>query len=246
MDTNEPYTGKAWAQIARGTKEDSDPAVAPAYHAMYKGPWGKMTASERGRILHRLGDLLSDPENAEQLAQAESRDNGKVLAEMRGQLKFIPNAWYYFAGLADKVEGSVIPVDKEDMLAMTHRQPVGVVASNTAWNSPLGFVAQKCAPALAAGCTIVVKPSEFACVSTLEFAELATEAGLPDGVFNAITGLGQEIGSSLIEHPDVAMVTFTGSDVTGKKVCEAAARGMKRAATELGGKSPNIIFEDAD
>ena len=165
---------------------------------------------------------------------------------MKGQLTYLPEHWHYFAGLADKVEGSVIPVDKADMLAMTFREPVGVVTALTAWNSPLNFLTIKCAPALAAGCAVVVKPSEFASVSSLEFAALTKEAGLPDGVLNVVTGLGQEIGSPLVEHPDVAKITFTGSDVTGARVYEAAARGMKRVAMELGGKSPNIVFEDAD
>jgi acyl-CoA reductase-like NAD-dependent aldehyde dehydrogenase len=246
MDTTEPYSGKAWARIARGSHEDADKAVASAREAMHNGPWSRMTASERGRILSRIGDLLADPEHAEQLSQFESRDNGKILLEMRQQLKNMPATWYYFAGLADKVEGSVIPIDKQDMLAMTYREPIGVVAALTAWNSPLGFVALKCAPALAAGCSVVVKPSEFASVSTLAFAEIVKKAGLPDGVLNVITGFGQEIGAPLVEHPDVSMVTFTGSDATGKRIYEAAARGMKRAAMELGGKSPNIVFADAD
>lgn len=246
IDTVDPYRGEAWARIPRGTKEDADRAVAAAHEAMYKGPWSRMTATERGKVLRRIGDLLTEPRHAKLLAETESRDNGKILAEMQGQLKYLPEHWYYFAGLADKVEGSVIPVDKADMLAMTYREPVGVVAALTAWNSPLGFFTIKCAPALAAGCAVVVKPSEFASASSLEFAALTKEAGLPDGVINVVTGLGQEIGSPLVEHPDVEKVTFTGSDVTGAKVYEAAARGMKRVAMELGGKSPNIVFGDAD
>ncbi|KRB49104.1 carnitine dehydratase [Rhizobium sp. Root708] len=246
LDTTEPYTGNAWAKIARGNQKDADAAVASAHEAMFNGPWARMNPTERGHILRRIGDLLSDPQNAERLAQYESRDNGKILAEMRHQLKTIPSHWYYFAGLADKIEGTVIPVDKNEMLAMTYREPVGVVTALTAWNSPLGFVALKCPPLLAAGCSVVVKPSEFASVSTLAFAELTKEAGLPDGVLNVVTGFGQEIGARLVEHPDVAMVTFTGSDATGKRIYETAARGMKRAAMELGGKSPNIVFEDAD
>ena len=132
------------------------------------------------------------------------------------------------------------------MLAITMREPVGVVAAITAWNSPLQFFSLKCAPALAAGCSVVLKPSEFASVSSLEFAALTKEAGIPDGVINVVTGFGQEVGSPLVEHPDIAKVTFTGSDTTGAKVYEAAARGMKRVSMELGGKSPNIVFEDAD
>jgi acyl-CoA reductase-like NAD-dependent aldehyde dehydrogenase len=246
MDTVEPYTGQAWARIARGNADDAARAVAAAHAAMHQGPWSRMKASERGRILNKIGELLCVPEIAEQLAQCESRDNGKILAEMRHQMKTIPSHWFYFGGMADKVEGTVIPIDKDDMLALTYREPVGVVAALTAWNSPLGFVALKCAPALAAGCAVVLKPSEFASVSTLEFAAIAKKSGLPDGVLNVVTGLGGEIGAPLVEHPDVAMVTFTGSDATGKRIYESAARGMKRVAMELGGKSPNIVFEDAD
>jgi acyl-CoA reductase-like NAD-dependent aldehyde dehydrogenase len=246
LETNDPYKGSAWARIPRGNAKDADRAVAVARDAMYSGPWSRMTASERGHVLRRIGDLLADEGNATHLAQIESRDNGKILAEMHGQMKGLPAHWYYYAGLADKVEGSVIPVDKAEILAMTLREPVGVVAALTAWNSPLTFVALKCAPALAAGCAVVLKPSEFASASTLEFAALTKRAGLPDGVLNVVTGLGQEIGSPLVEHRDVAKVTFTGSDKTGAKVYEAAARGMKRVSMELGGKSPNIVFEDAD
>jgi aldehyde dehydrogenase (NAD+) len=246
LDSIDPYRGEAWAKIARGGAEDANRAVLSAHEAMYKGPWSQMKASERGHVLRRIADLLSNAEHAERLARSESTDNGKILAEMRDQLSTIPSHWYYYAGLADKIEGTVIPIDKDEMLSMTYREPVGVVATVTAWNSPLGFVAQKCAPALAAGCSVVIKPSEFASVSTLEFAELTKLAGLPDGVLNVITGLGQEVGSPLVEHPKVAMVTFTGSDSTGRKIYESAARGMKRAAMELGGKSPNIVFDDAN
>jgi (Z)-2-((N-methylformamido)methylene)-5-hydroxybutyrolactone dehydrogenase len=246
LDSLDPYQGKVWARIARGNAEDADRAVTAAQNAMYRGPWATMTASERGKVLRRIGDLLADPDNAQLLAEIESRDNGKILAEMRGQLKYLPEHWWYFAGLADKLEGSVIPVDKPDMLAMTLREPVGVVAALTSWNSPLMFFAMKCAPALAAGCSVVLKPSEFASASSLEFAALTKEAGVPDGVINVVTGLGQEIGSPLVEHTDVAKVTFTGSDKTGARVYEAAARGMKRVTMELGGKSPNIVFDDAD
>ena len=246
LDTVDPYRGEVWARIARGNKEDADRAVAAAHRAMHNGPWSKMSASERGKILRRIGDLLSDPRNAKRLAEIESRDNGKLLAEMHGQLSYLPEHWYYYGGLADKIEGSVLPVDKPDMLAMTYREPVGVVAALTAWNSPLMFFTIKCAPALAAGCSVVVKPSEFASASSLELAALSKEAGMPDGVINVVTGLGQEVGAALVEHPDVAKITFTGSDTTGAKIYAAAARTMKRVTMELGGKSPNIVFDDAD
>jgi (Z)-2-((N-methylformamido)methylene)-5-hydroxybutyrolactone dehydrogenase len=244
IDTADPYKGEPWAKIARGNGEDAARAVAAAKSAMESGPWSKMTATERGKVMRRIGDLVT--QNAEFLAEVETRDNGKILAEMRGQLRAIPEYWYYYGGLADKIQGAVMPVEKPDLLAYTTHEPIGVVAALTAWNSPLMFLSLKCAPALAAGCAVVVKPSEFASVSTLEFAALTKEAGLPDGVFNVVTGLGQEIGAAVVEHPDVAMISFTGSDVTGTRIYETAARSMKRVAMELGGKSPNIVFEDAD
>ncbi len=244
FDTVDPYRGEAWAQIARGTKADADLAVSAAHEAMKVGPWASMTPTQRGKVLHKIGDLVI--ENIDRLATLEARDNGKLLAETRGGLKYVAEFWYYYAGLADKVEGSVMPMDKPDLLGMTYREPVGVVLALTAWNSPLHFLTIKCAPALAAGCAAVIKPSEFSSVGSLEFAALAKQAGLPDGVLNVVTGFGGDIGAPLVEHPGIAHVTFTGSDVTGAKVYAAAAAGMKRVAMELGGKSPNIIFADAD
>jgi aldehyde dehydrogenase (NAD+) len=244
FDTVNPYTGEAWARIPRGGKDDVDRAVAAAKRAMTKGPWATMTATARGKLMRRLGDLVAA--NAESLAATEVRDNGKLLAEMAGQVRYHPEWWYYFGGLADKIEGAVVPIDKPDLLTFTTHEPVGVVAALTAWNSPLLFIAWKCAPAIAAGCTVVIKPSEFTSASTLDFMALTKEAGFPDGVFNVVTGFGAETGAALVEHPDVAKVTFTGSDTTGRAVYQAAARGLKRVSLELGGKSPNIVFEDAD
>jgi acyl-CoA reductase-like NAD-dependent aldehyde dehydrogenase len=244
FDTHDPYRGEAWARIPRGTAADADLAVRAAARAMRQGPWASMTPSARGRLMRKLGDLVA--ENAERLAAIEVRDNGKLLAEMAAQLRYHPEWWWYYGGLADKIEGAMVPIDKPDMLAFTRHEPVGVVAALTAWNSPLMFLAWKCCPALAAGCTVVLKPSEFTSASSLEFAALTKEAGFPDGVFNVVTGFGGEIGSALVEHPDVAKVTFTGSDVTGAKVYQTAARNMKRVSLELGGKSPNIVFEDCD
>jgi aldehyde dehydrogenase (NAD+) len=244
LDSIDPYLGEPWARIARGTAADVDRAVTAAARAMRDGPWASITATERGKLLVRLADLVA--QNAEHLAEIEVRDNGKLLAEMRGQLNYNPEWWRYFGGLADKIEGAVMPIDKPDMMAFTRHEPVGVVAALTAWNSPLLFVAWKCAAAIAAGCSVVVKPSEFASVSTLEFAKLTREAGFPDGVFNVVTGLGEEAGAALVDHPDVAKVTFTGSDATGAKIYAQAARSLKRVSLELGGKSPNIVFDDCD
>ncbi|MFT3803704.1 MAG: aldehyde dehydrogenase [Burkholderiaceae bacterium] len=244
FDTVNPYTGQAWATIPRGGATDVDRAVAAAGRALREGPWSTMTATERGKLMLRLAELVA--RDAERLAEIEVRDNGKLLAEMRGQMNYHPEWWRYFGGLADKIQGSVMPIDKPDIFAFSRQEPVGVVGVLTAWNSPLLFIAWKCAPAIAAGCTVVVKPSEYASASTLEFAALTREAGLPDGVFNVVTGYGHEAGSALVDHPDVAKITFTGSDATGARIYAQAARTMKRVSLELGGKSPNIVFDDCD
>ena len=244
IDSIDPYTGKAWAKIPQGCAQDVDRAVKAAATAMKEGPWATMTASQRAKLMIKLADLVE--KNAERLAELEVRDNGKLIAEMRGQVNYHPEWWRYYAGLADKIEGAVMPIDKPDMFAFTRPEPVGVVGALTAWNSPLLFIAWKCAAAIAAGCAVVVKPSEFASVSTLAYAELTKEAGFPDGVFNVISGYGKEAGSALVDHPDVAKITFTGSDATGAMIYAQAAKTMKRVALELGGKSPNIVFEDCD
>lgn len=243
LDSVDPYRGDVCARIARGVAADADRAVAAAQEAL-RGPWAKLTASGRGKLMRAFADLILA--NADRLSELEVRDNGKLYAEVRGQLGSVVDCWHYYAGLADKIEGRSIPVEKADSVAFTTREPIGVVAALTAWNSPLWFTAVKAAPAMAAGCTVVVKPSEFASVSTLELAALAEEAGIPPGVFNVVTGLGGEIGARLVEHPDVAKIAFTGSDTTGIRIYETAARTMKRVSLELGGKSPNIVFEDAD
>src|SRR5690606_712674 len=223
---------------------DVDLAVKAASDAMSRGPWAEMTASERGRLMYKLAELVEA--NAEHLAEIEVRDNGKLLSEMRAQLNYHPQWWRYFGGLADKIEGGVVPIDKKNTFAFTSREPVGVVGALTAWNSPLLFIAWKCAPAIAAGCAVVVKPSEFATASTLEFADLTRQAGFPDGVFNVVSGMGEEVVASLVQHPDVDTITFTGSDKTGAKIYAQAAQAMNRVSLELGGKSPNIVFDDCD
>ena len=183
---------------------------------------------------------------AEALAMLEVQDNGKLLREMRVQLNYLPGWFRYYAGLADKVEGAVPPLDRPDMLNFTQYEPLGVVVAITPWNSPLLLAAWKLDPALAAGNTIVWKPSEHASVSSLAFAKLFEEAGFPPGVVNVVTGYGHEIGDALTHHPDVAKVAFTGGDAGGKKVYAAAAASLKTVTLELGGKSPNIVFADAD
>jgi acyl-CoA reductase-like NAD-dependent aldehyde dehydrogenase len=244
IDTYDPYRGAVWARVARGTTADANKAVKAAKAAMTTGPWATMSATQRGKILRRVGDAALA--HIESLAEIEVRDNGKLIGDIKAGLNFKSDIWTYYAGLADKIEGTVMPIEKPDLLAMTFREPVGVVLAITAWNSPLHFLALKCAPAMAAGCAVVLKPSEFSSVSSLVFARIAQDAGLPDGVLNVVTGFGIEVGTALVQHPDVAKITFTGSDSTGARIYAQAAQGMKRVAMELGGKSPNIIFEDAN
>lgn len=244
FETQNPFTSEAWAEIPRSNAQDVDDAVQAAHDAFTRGPWSEMTPTARGALLRRLGDLIA--RDAVKLAATEVQDNGKLLAEMQGQLNYVPQWFYYYAGLADKIQGAALPLDKKGYFAFTRHEPVGVVVTITPWNSPLLLLAWKIAPALAAGCTVVAKPSEFTSASTLELAELFNEAGFPPGVFNVVTGFGAEVGTPLVEHPLVAKISFTGSDTTGRLINEKAGRLLKRATMELGGKSPNVVFEDAD
>ena len=241
--SDDPFTGKPWAAIPRGGAQDADRAVKAAHKAFTSGEWPKLNASKRGALLRKLGDLIAD--RAKFLAEIEVRDNGKLYAEMSLQTAYMAQWYYYYGGLADKIEGAVIPTDKPDMLNYTRHEPLGVVAAITPWNSPLLLTAWKLAPALAAGNTVVLKPSEFTSASVLEFMKLIEQAGFPPGVVNVVTGFGTDVGMPLVEHPLVAKVAFTGSDKTGTLIYQAAARGLKRVSMELGGKSPNIVFDDA-
>jgi acyl-CoA reductase-like NAD-dependent aldehyde dehydrogenase len=238
-----PFTAKPWALVPRGSKADVDRAIAAAKCAFH-GEWHKLTATARGALLHKFGDLVAA--EAQRLAEIESTDNGKLIAEMRGQLNYIPQWFYYYGGLADKIEGRVIPIDKPGVFNFTREEPLGVVAAITPWNSPLLLATWKLAPALAAGTTVVWKPSEFSSVSAFAFGELFEKAGIPPGVVNIVTGFGNEVGEPLITHQDVAKVAFTGGDKTGEHVYGLAARGIKPVTLELGGKSANIVFDDAD
>jgi len=244
FETDNPYTGKPWALIPRCGAEDVDRAVRAAHTAFTSGPWPTLTASQRGALLRKLGDLAA--EQSTFLAEIEVRDNGKLFAEMNPVTAYMAQWYHYYGGLADKVEGAVIPTDKPDIFNYTRYEPLGVVAAIVPWNSPLFLTTWKLAPALAAGNTIVIKPSEFTSASLLEFMKLVERAGIPPGVVNVVTGFGAEAGLPLVEHPLVAKVAFTGSDLTGQRVYEAAARGLKRVSMELGGKSPNIVFDDAE
>ena len=238
-----PFTAAPWALIPRGTAADVDRAVAAARSAFY-GDWRKLNATARGSLLRRLADLVAA--EAERLAEIETTDNGKLIAEMRTQLNYIPQWFHYFGGLADKIEGRVIPIDKPGVFNFTREEPVGVIAAITPWNSPLMLAAWKLAPALAAGNTVVWKPSEYSSVSALVFGELFERAGFPPGVVNIVTGFGSEVGEPLITHRHVAKIAFTGGDRTGEHVYGLAAKGIKKITLELGGKSANIVFDDAD
>jgi (Z)-2-((N-methylformamido)methylene)-5-hydroxybutyrolactone dehydrogenase len=243
FETFDPFAGRPWAKIPRCNAVDVDAAVGAANRAFRANPWRAMNASQRGRLLVRLADLIEA--EADRLAAIEVRDNGKLIAEMSAQLRYLPQWYRYFGGLADKIEGGVLPIDKPGMFAFTRREPLGVIACIVPWNSPLLLLTWKLAPALAAGNTVVIKPSEHASASTLAFVELFEKAGFPPGVVNTLTGFPDQVGAPLAQHPRVAKIAFTGGEAGGAAVYRAAAAGFKHVSLELGGKSPNIIFADA-
>jgi (Z)-2-((N-methylformamido)methylene)-5-hydroxybutyrolactone dehydrogenase len=242
LDSIDPATEEVWAQIPDGTAADVDAAVAAARTAL-TGPWARLTATERGNRIHRLGDLLE--ENAPRLGELETRDNGKVLGETINEARRAASWLRYYAGAADKIEGSVVPL-RHDAHAFTRLEPVGVIGAITPWNSPISLYSWKLGPALATGNTVVLKPAESTSVSAFAFAELIRQAGIPDGVVNIVAGRGTTVGSALSAHPGVDKVTFTGSYPTAQAIMRSAANGLKRVSFECGGKSPHIVFADAD
>jgi aldehyde dehydrogenase (NAD+) len=244
FESIDPANGKPWALIPRGSAADADRAVAAARAAFGSAAWGGLTPSARGKALARLATLLES--RIDEIAPIETRDNGKRLVEVLGQLRSLPAYFRYYAGLADKIEGAVIPSDVPNVFNYTRHEPLGVIVAITPWNSPVMLAIWKLAPALAAGNTVVLKPSEHASASTLELMRLIEDAGMPPGVVNVVTGFGAEIGAALVAHPDVAKITFTGSEVGGKHIAAAASADLKRVTLELGGKSPQIVFDDAD
>jgi aldehyde dehydrogenase (NAD+) len=239
-----PFTGRPWATLPDAAEEDVSAAVAAAREAFDTGPWGRLTGSGRAGLMRRLAELIAA--NAERLAIVETTDNGKLIREARGGIEGLAENYHYFAGAADKILGETIPTEKPNYFVYTRHEPVGVVAALTAWNSPLLLLAWKLAPALAAGCTFVVKPSEQASASTLEFAALFDEAGFPPGVLNVVTGFGPTAGEPLVTHPGVDKIAFTGSTATGARILRSAADRIARVSLELGGKSPHIVFDDVD
>jgi phenylacetaldehyde dehydrogenase len=247
--TYNPATGEVLAQIAEGDREDIDRAVKAARRAFESGPWHEMTASQRGRIIWKLGDLIE--EHLEEFAQLESLDNGKPLSVARvADVPLAADLFHYMAGWATKIEGNTIPISaasrRVKYFAYTLREPVGVVGQIIPWNFPLLMAAWKLGPALATGCTVVLKPAEQTPLSALLLAELMAEAGFPDGVVNVVPGYGETAGAALAAHPDVDKIAFTGSTEVGRLILQAAAGNLKKVSLELGGKSPNLVFADAD
>ncbi|MFY9907656.1 MAG: aldehyde dehydrogenase family protein [Terriglobales bacterium] len=248
--TYNPATGEILAQIAEGDRADIDAAVQAARRAFDKGPWTRMTGSERGRLIWKLADLLE--EHLEEFATLETLDNGKPLTVARGaDVPLAVDMFRYMAGWATKLEGTTIPLSVgytpgANYHAYTLREPVGVVGQIIPWNFPLLMAAWKLAPALACGCTVVLKPAEQTPLSALRLGELITEAGFPDGVVNIVPGYGETAGAALAAHDLVDKVAFTGSTEVGKLIVHAATGNLKKVSLELGGKSPNVVFKDAD
>ncbi len=240
--SKDPFRDEVWAEIPLANAADVDRAVRAARAAFPK--WRVTFGKERGRLMRRLADLIA--RDAEHLAAIETRDNGKLIREMLGQVKSLPDYFNYWAGWADKIHGEVVPLDKPSMFHYILRQPIGVIAGIVPWNSPLLLLTWKLAPALATGNVMVVKPSEYASASTLEFARVVAEAEIPSGVFNVVTGFGDPTGAALTAHPGVDKIAFTGGPETARAIARAAGGNLVPVTLELGGKSPNIVFDDAN
>ncbi len=244
FETINPATEEVITQVAEGDAEDVDRAVKAARQAFEKGPWAKMDARDRGRLMFKLADLIE--EDIDELAQLETLDNGKPIRESRhGDLPLVIDVLRYYAGYADKIHGQTIPI-RGNYFCYTRREPVGVAGQIIPWNFPMLMTAWKWGPALAAGCTIVMKPAEQTPLTCLRMARLAQKAGIPDGVINVIPGYGPTAGASIVKHPGVDKVAFTGEHRTAQIIMRDASETLKRLTFELGGKSPNIIFDDAD
>jgi aldehyde dehydrogenase (NAD+) len=244
FETIHPATEEVICEVAEGDAEDVDLAVDAAREAFDNGPWSKMDARDRGALIYKLADLIE--EDADNLAAIETLDNGKPIRDSRAaDIPLVIDCLRYYAGWADKIEGRTIPI-RGEFFCYTRREPVGVVGQIIPWNFPALMAAWKWAPALAAGCTIVMKPAEQTPLSCLRMAKLAQDAGIPDGVINVVPGYGPTAGAAIVRHPGVDKVAFTGELATAKIIQREAAETMKRLTFELGGKSPNVIFADAD
>lgn len=236
-----PTTGEEWATFADSDADDVDRAARAAAEAL-EGPWGRLSPTRRGRLLMAWGERIAGA--AETIARLESAQNGKLLAEMRAQANIVKEWLYYYGGLADKIEGRVVPLDRQSVLNYTLREPLGVIGVIVPWNSPTFLTIMSCAPALAAGNTLVLKPSEVTSASAFELVRLAEEAGIPPGVLNVVTG-ARATGEALVDHPLIAKICFTGSDAAGRAIAARAGARLASCTLELGGKSPNIVFGDA-
>ena len=239
-----PANGESWALMPEARTNDVNHAVESAMRALRDPRWANLNATKRGQLLYRLADLVE--QHAQNIAQLETRDTGKIIRETSAQISYVANFYRYYAGLADKMEGSHLPIDRPDMEVWLKREPIGVVAAIVPWNSQLFLSAVKLGPALAAGCTVVLKASEDGPAPLLEFAKLVDEAGFPPGVVNVITGFGPECGSVLASHPLVSRVAFTGGPETARHIVRHCAENLASTSLELGGKSPFVVFEDAD
>ena len=244
MTSQNPATGQDWATFACAAPQDVDRAIGAARRVLDDPAWRDMTQTQRGKLLYRLGDLIE--ENAAALGLLETRDSGKLLAETATQTGYVGDYYRYYAGLADKIEGAVLPIDKPDMHVFTRREPIGVVVAIVPWNAQMFLTATKLAPALAAGCAVVLKASEIAPAPMLEFARLIEEAGFPAGVVSVITGDAENCAIPLTRHPDVDRIAFTGGVETARHVVRNSAENFAVTTLELGGKSPILVFEDAD
>lgn len=244
FETINPATEEVICEVAEGDKEDVDAAVKAARHALENGPWSRMDARDRGRCMYRLADLIE--QDIDELAALETLDNGKPIRESRNaDLPLVIDCLRYYAGFADKIQGSTIPV-RGNYFTYTRREPIGVAGQIIPWNFPMLMVAWKWGPALAAGCTIVMKPAEQTPLSCLRLAQLAKEAGIPDGVINVVPGFGPTAGAAVVKHPGVDKIAFTGEHRTAQIIMREAADTLKRLTFELGGKSPNVVMDDAD
>jgi acyl-CoA reductase-like NAD-dependent aldehyde dehydrogenase len=242
FQSTNPTTGALWGHFVESSAADIDAAVRAA-QAAFEGPWSALSPTRRGRLMMKWGEMIAA--NADKIGTMETEQNGKLLAEMRTQARVAQDWLYYFGGLADKIEGRVIPLDRTSVLNYTVPEPLGVVAAIVPWNSPTFLTIMTVAPALAAGNTVVIKPSEVTSASAIELARLAEEAGIPPGVINVVTG-GKAAGEALVDHPLVAKISFTGSDMAGRAIAARAGQRLVGCTLELGGKSPNIVFDDAD
>lgn len=240
----DPATEQPWVEIAEARENDVNRAVAAAKKAFHDPSWRNLNATQRGKLLYKLADLVE--KNASELARLETADTGKIIRETSSQIAYVADYYRYYAGLADKIEGAVLPIDKTEMQVILKREPIGVVALIIPWNSQLFLSAVKIGPALAAGCTVVVKASEDGPTPLLAFARLVHEAGFPKGVVNIITGNGKDCGAVLSSHPDIAHIAFTGGTETARHIVRNSANNLASTSLELGGKSPFIVFADAD